>query len=96
MVVVLKKSGKVRICVDLKPLNKSVVKETHKVDDTLAKMAGPKVYSVKFGVLTDTTGRAVTPILHTLWKIYCTRGISEKSAPDFGRVCRIYQTDLLP
>ena len=39
MVVVPKKDGKVRICVDLKPLNASVKRETHplpKVDDTLA------------------------------------------------------------
>ena len=39
MVVVPKKSGSVRICVDLKPLNESVLRETHllpKVDETLA------------------------------------------------------------
>ena len=48
MVVVPKKSGKVRICVDLKPLNKSVRREVHplpKVDDTLAQLAGAKVFS---------------------------------------------------
>ena len=41
MVVVPKKSGNVRICVDLKPLNKSVLREVHplpKVDDTLAQL----------------------------------------------------------
>ena len=34
-----KKEGSVRICVDLKPLNQSVLREVHpipKVDDTLA------------------------------------------------------------
>lgn len=39
MVIVPKKFGKVRIYVDLKPLNKSVLREAHplpKVDDTLA------------------------------------------------------------
>lgn len=39
MVVVPKKSGAVRICVDLKPLNESVQREVHplpKVDETLA------------------------------------------------------------
>ena len=39
MVVVPKKDGKVRICIDLKPLNASVLRETHplpKVDDILA------------------------------------------------------------
>ena len=43
MVVVPKKSGAVRICVDLKPLNESVLREVHpipKVDETLGKLAG--------------------------------------------------------
>ena len=46
MVVVPKKSSKVRLCVDLKPLNKSVMRETYpipKVDDTLAQLTGAKV-----------------------------------------------------
>ena len=48
MVVVPKKSGSVRICVDLKPLNQSVLREVHpipKVDDTLAMLTGAKVFS---------------------------------------------------
>ena len=48
MVVVPKKSGNVRICVDLKPLNQSVLREVHplpKVDETLAQLAGAKVFS---------------------------------------------------
>ena len=48
MVVVPKKSGKVRICVDLKPLNESVLREVHplpKVDETLAQLSGAKVFS---------------------------------------------------
>ena len=48
MVVVPKKSGAVRICVDLKPLNQSVMREVHplpKVDDTLAQLTGAKVFS---------------------------------------------------
>ena len=39
MVVVPKKNGKVRICVDLKHLDESVLREVHplpKVDETLA------------------------------------------------------------
>ena len=39
MAVVPKKSGEVRICVDLKPLNENVLRETHpmpNVDDALA------------------------------------------------------------
>ena len=48
MVVVPKKSGSVRICVDFRPLNKSVLRETHplpKVDNTLAQLAGASVFS---------------------------------------------------
>ena len=48
MVVVPKKSGAVRICVDLKPLNDSVLREVHpipRVDETLAHLAGATVFS---------------------------------------------------
>ena len=48
MVVVPKESGSVRICVDLKPLNESVLREVHplpKVDTTLAQLAGARVFS---------------------------------------------------
>lgn len=48
MVVVPKKSGKVRICVDLKPLHESVLREVHpqpKVDKTLAQLSGAKFFS---------------------------------------------------
>ena len=48
MVVVPKKTGAVRICVDLKPLNTSVLREVHplpKVDDTLAQLTGAHLFS---------------------------------------------------
>ena len=48
MVAVPKKSGAVRICIDLKPLNKSVQREVHPlptVDDTLAQLSGATVFS---------------------------------------------------
>ena len=48
MVVVPKKNGAIRICVDLKPLNENVLREVHplpKVDDTLAQLAGAQVFS---------------------------------------------------
>lgn len=48
MVVVPKRSGDIRICVDLKPLNESVLREVHpipKVDDILAQLAGAKIFS---------------------------------------------------
>ena len=48
MVVVPKKNGKVCICVDLKPLNHSVLREVHplpKVNETLAQRSGAKIFS---------------------------------------------------
>ena len=46
--MVPKKSGDVRICADLKPLNESVLRETHPlpgVDETLAQLPGATVMS---------------------------------------------------
>ena len=43
-----KKSGDVCICVDLKALNESVMRETHpipKVDDTLAQLSGAALFT---------------------------------------------------
>ena len=48
MVVVPKKSGEIRICVNLKPLNENVLCETHPmphVDDALAQLSGAKLFS---------------------------------------------------
>ena len=48
MVVVPKKFGSVRICVDLKPLNSNILREVHphpKVDEVLARLSGAKVFS---------------------------------------------------
>ena len=48
LVVVPKKSGRVRICVDMKSLNQSILREVHplpKVDETLAQLTGAKVFS---------------------------------------------------
>ena len=45
MVVVPKPSGKVRICIDMKPLNENVIREFHPlpaVDETLAWLSGQK------------------------------------------------------
>ena len=55
MVVVPKNTGAVRICLDLKPLNESVLRETHpmpRVDENLALLTGTKIFSkltVDFG-----------------------------------------------
>ena len=48
MVAVPKKSGGVRICVDLKPLNESVMRQTHPlptVESVPAQLSGSKVFS---------------------------------------------------
>ena len=48
MVVVPKRGGDIRICVDLKPLNTSVLREVYplpKGDETLAQLSGGKVFS---------------------------------------------------
>ena len=48
VVIVPKSTGAVRICVDLKPLNASVLREPHpipKVDETLAQLSGATVFS---------------------------------------------------
>ena len=43
-----KKNGSVRICVDLKPLNKNVLREFHPlpmVDEILAQIQGARIFS---------------------------------------------------
>ena len=48
MVVVPKKSNQVRICIDFRALNESLLREVHplpKVDENLAQTAGSTVYS---------------------------------------------------
>ena len=48
--LVPKKLGEVRICVDLKPLNKSVLREVHpipSVDENLGKLAGATAFTTK-------------------------------------------------
>ena len=48
MVVVPKKEGAIRICVDMKKLNESVLREVHPlpdVNETLAQLSGAKVFS---------------------------------------------------
>ena len=48
MVVVPKKTGAVRICVNLKPLNESVLREVHpipRVNEALAQLAGATIFS---------------------------------------------------
>ena len=64
MVVVPKTLGAVRICVDLKPLNKSVFREPHpipKVDDTLALLYGATV----FNKLDANSGFCLIPLSET-------------------------------
>jgi len=75
MVVAPKKSGSVRICVDLKPLNQSVLREVHplpKVDETLAQLTGAKLFS-KLDANSDFWQIPLSPaschIYNTIWSI---------------------------
>ena len=57
LVVVPKRSGALRICVDLKPLNQSVLGEVHlipKVDRTLAQLSGATVFSKLDAILANS------------------------------------------
>ena len=48
MVVVPKPSGKVRICVDMKPLNENVMREFHPlpaIEETLAQLSGARIFT---------------------------------------------------
>ena len=50
--MVPKNDGSVRICVDLKPLNASILREVHPmstVDETLAQLTGARVFSKLVG-----------------------------------------------
>ena len=61
MVAVPKKSGAIRICVDLKRLNQNVLREVHplpKVDNTLAQLSGATI----FGKLDANSGFWQIPI----------------------------------
>ena len=79
MVAVPKKSGSICICVDLKPLNGSVLREVHplpKVDDTLAQLTGATVFSKldanSAWVLANPVGRRVKTtnyLYHSFWQV---------------------------
>jgi len=48
MVVVPKPSGKVRTCIDMKPLNENVMREFHPlpaVDESLGQLSGAKIFT---------------------------------------------------
>ena len=102
IVVALKKSGAVRICVDLKPLNQSVLREVHplpKVDDTLAQLAGAKLFSkldVNSGfwqIPLSPASRLLTPFITSPGR-YCFNKLSFgiSSAPEHfqKRVSKIW------
>ena len=93
MVFVPKKSGAVRICVDLKPLNESVLREVHpipKVDETLAQLVGATVFSkldansgfwqIPLEEESHLLTTFITPFGHycfTIWYFQCTGTFSE-------------------
>ena len=92
MVIVPKKTGSVRICVDFRRLNESVLRETHplpKVDNTLAQLAGATVFSKIdansgfWQIPIDESSRELTTFLTPFGRYYFNRlpfGIA--SAPE--------------
>ena len=59
MVVVTKPSGKVRICVDMKPLIENVMREFHPlpaVDETLAQLSGARIFTKLDANAADSVG----------------------------------------
>jgi hypothetical protein len=94
MVAIPKKSGAIRICVDLKPLNSSVLRETHPLDEILAQLrirghlTGCKLRIYR---QLNPTGRRVTTVdnLHhplrqilfqqtPLWNLECPGALPNK------------------
>ena len=66
MVVVPKPLGRVCICVDLKPLNESMMRKVHplpSVDATLAQLAGSKIFS-KLDTNIVASGKSLLPKSH--------------------------------
>ena len=79
MVIVSKKSGGVRVCVDLKPLNRCVLREYHplpKVDEVLAQLTG----AVMFSKLDANSG---------FWQVPLSKNSRELTTfiTPFGRYC---------
>ena len=78
-----KKSGNIRICVDLKPLNLSVLREVHplpKVDATLTQLSGAKFFSKLeanggFWPLSQSL-RYLTTFITPIWHLNSTRTLS--------------------
>lgn len=97
MVVVLKKSGAIRICVDHRPLNEVVLREVHplpKVDESLAQLPG----AVMFSKLDANSGFWQTPLSTNSKQLttfitpfscnklsFGTGTLSNKDEPDSGR-----------
>ena len=72
-----KKSGEVRICVDLKPLNSNVLKEVHPlpaVDETLAQLTGANVFiklDTNCGIPLAATSKHLTTFITPFGRYYC-------------------------
>ena len=78
MVVVPKPDGRIRICVDLTKLNRSVQRECHpipSVDHTLAQLGGAKIFSKlrrQLGVLASAPPRRLSSpynVYNPVWEV---------------------------
>ena len=97
LIVVPKKSGDVRLRVDLKGLNENVMRETHpipKVKDTLAQLSGAALFTkldTNSGFwqipLAEESGLLttfITPFVRYAfnnWDIECSRAVPEENQP---------------
>ena len=88
MVIVSKKSGGVRVCVDIKPLNRCVLREYHplpKVNEVLAQLTG----AVMFSKLDTNSG---------FWQVPLSKNSRELTTflTPFGRYCYHSGSQMLP
>ena len=101
MVVVPKKSGSIRICVDLKPLNEGVLREVHprpKVDETLAQLSGAKVLDANSGfwqIPCQKNSVYLLPSSHQLDGFVSTNSHSKSQVlqSTFTNTCHLYSMD---
>ena len=98
MVAVPKKSGGVRICVDMKPLNLGILREVHPlpmVDEVLAQVSGAKLFSKLdansgfWQIPLAESSRHLTTFL-TPWGRYCFNKLPLGISSAFKRGCLKY------
>ena len=96
MVAIPKKSGTVRICVDLKRLNQSVMREVYplpKVDETLAQLSSATIFTcldansgfwqIPFSLESCLLTNFITPFGHYCLESQAPQSIFSEECPEF-------------